>query len=171
MKKVAVFGNAGGGKSKLSKQISARANLPLYVLDKIQYRHDGSNIPAQEFKNIHEQILVSEQWLVDGFGSLDTLWQRLDQADTLVYVDLPLLRHFWWVTKRFLTGLFVPPEGWPQGCPVFQSSMNSYRVLWLCHRRLTPKYRDYVAKSRNHKRVVHLQSVKDIQQFLQSIAP
>jgi adenylate kinase family enzyme len=37
MKKVAVFGNTGGGKSTLSKQLAEITGLPLYVLDKIQY--------------------------------------------------------------------------------------------------------------------------------------
>ncbi|CCQ57261.1 hypothetical protein CWATWH0003_0469 [Crocosphaera watsonii WH 0003] len=34
MKKVAVFGNTGGGKSTLSRKLSEMTNLPLYVLDK-----------------------------------------------------------------------------------------------------------------------------------------
>ena len=39
----------------------------------------------------------------------------LAAADTLVYVDLPLFRHYRWVTKRLVKGLFVNPEGWPEG--------------------------------------------------------
>ncbi|MEG4005713.1 hypothetical protein QUA41_07820 [Microcoleus sp. Pol11C1] len=41
MKKVAVFSNAGGGKSTLSKRLSDIARLPVYVLDKIKYRSGG----------------------------------------------------------------------------------------------------------------------------------
>ena len=33
MKKVAVFGNAGGGKSTLSKRLAEMTGLPLVVLD------------------------------------------------------------------------------------------------------------------------------------------
>ena len=36
MKKVAVFGNTGGGKSTLSKRLSEITGLPLYALDKIR---------------------------------------------------------------------------------------------------------------------------------------
>ncbi len=43
MKKVAVFGNAGGGKSTLSKRLSEITGLPLYVLDKIQYQSGGAD--------------------------------------------------------------------------------------------------------------------------------
>ncbi len=52
-------------------------------------------------------------------------------ADTLIHVDLPLLTHCRWVTKRLVKGMFVTPEGWPEDSPIWSSTMNSYRVLWL----------------------------------------
>ena len=54
--------------------------------------------------------------------------------------------HFRWVTKRLLHGLLVTPEGWPEGSPMIRSTISSYRVLWLCHRYLTPKYRHLVVE-------------------------
>lgn len=139
MKKVAVFGNAGGGKSTLSKRLSQITGLPLYVLDKIQYQPDGIEVSQEDYKRTHEKILVNERWIIDGFGCMETLWQRLNEADTLVFVDLPLYLHFWWVTKRLITGYFKPPEGWHQNSPILKSSMSSYRVLWLCHKYINPK--------------------------------
>lgn len=44
MKKVAVFGNTGGGKSTLSKKLAEITKLPLYVLDKIEYEMVNSDI-------------------------------------------------------------------------------------------------------------------------------
>ncbi|MEG4576075.1 hypothetical protein QUA56_25910 [Microcoleus sp. N3A4] len=43
MKKVAVFGNAGGGKSTLSKRLSEITDLPLYI----------------------DQILATDRWIID----------------------------------------------------------------------------------------------------------
>ena len=91
---------------------------------------------------------------------------RFAGADTLIYVDLPLFMHFLWVTKRLAKGLFVNPEGWPEGSPILSSTINSYRVLWLCHRRLTPKYRELVSAARQHKRVHHLRSAAEMDVFL-----
>lgn len=91
MEKVAVFGNAGGGKSTLSKQLSELTGLPLYSLDQVkdQARND------EHYNQIHQQLLESSQWIMDGFGSMETLWPRLDAADSLIFIDLPLYRHFW----------------------------------------------------------------------------
>jgi adenylate kinase family enzyme len=169
MKKVAVFGNAGGGKSTLSKKLSEITGLPFYVLDKVKYQAGGNEVSDEDYKHAHEQILTTDRWIIDGFGSMETLWLRLDEADTLVYVDLPLYVHGWWVTKRLITGYFQPPEGWPQNSPILRSSLNSYRALWLCHKYLTPKYREYIEQAKSIKSVYHIRSTQDISQFLELI--
>ncbi|BAU12380.1 hypothetical protein LEP3755_29090 [Leptolyngbya sp. NIES-3755] len=166
MKKVAVFGNAGGGKSTLSKQLSEITGLPLHILDKLQYQPGGIEVPHEEYLRSHQLILEQEQWIIDGFGSINTLWTRLNAADTLVFVDLPLYVHTWWVTKRFLTSAIHPPEGYPENSPILKSALRSYRVLWLCHQRLTPKYREFVDQARITKQIYHLRSPKQIEQFL-----
>jgi hypothetical protein len=38
VRKVAVFGNAGGVKSTLARKLAELTSLPLYPLDMIQYR-------------------------------------------------------------------------------------------------------------------------------------
>jgi adenylate kinase family enzyme len=170
MQKVAVFGNAGGGKSTLSRQLATITGLPLYVLDKIKFQSGGIEIPQEDYQRIHQEILATEQWIIDGFGSLDTLWPRLAAADTLVYVDLSIAVHFGLVTKRWLTGYFTPPPGWPERSPIFKSSLNSYRVLWRCHKYLTPRYRAYVEQARATKTVYHIRSIAQIAQTLAAIA-
>ena len=102
MRKVAVFGNAGGGKSALSRRLAEITGLPLYTLDIIQfpggrYRpevKDGGKIPDDEYLTLHHDILTRDQWIVDGYGSLSSTWERLSAADTLVYIDLPIPAHY-----------------------------------------------------------------------------
>jgi adenylate kinase family enzyme len=118
----------------------------------------------------HDRIIKSEEWIVDGYGCLETLWSRFEVADTLIYIDLPLLIHFFWVSKRLVQGLFTNPEGWPENSPVIKSSLTSYRVLIACHRLLTPKYREYVTRIKETKDVYHLKSISDISIFLTEIS-
>ena len=47
MKKVAVFGNAGGGKSTLARRLADLTWLPLILLDMIQFRAGGGEVPAK----------------------------------------------------------------------------------------------------------------------------
>jgi len=169
MKKIAIFGNAGGGKSTLARRLAEATGLPLHPIDKIKFRPGGEEIPHDDYLSIHSDLLKQGEWIIDGFGCVPSAWERFSAADTLVYIDLPLLTHATWVTKRLLKGLFATPEGWPENSPILKSSLNSYRVLWLCHRKLTPAYRQLVTDSRAAKQVYHLKSAADITGFLQDI--
>ena len=170
MKKVAVFGNAGGGKSTLARRLAELTGLPLYPLDTIQYRAGGGEVPRQEYLEAHADLMRRDAWIIDGYGCAASAWERFSHADTLVYIDLPLATHHWWVAKRLVKGLFVTPEGWPENSPMWRSTMSSYRVLWLCHRRLTPRYRRLVADMAASKRVHHLTSPAAMRAFLDAVA-
>jgi len=169
MKKVAIFGNAGGGKSTLARRLAEATGLPLYSVDKMKYRPGGAEVAHDEYLKVHQNTLEGVEWIIDGFGCVPSAWERFAVADTLVYLDLPLYVHGVWVTKRLLKGTFVTPEGWPQGSPILKSTLNSYRVLWLCHQKLTPRYRQFAEQARATKQVHHLRSVKEIKAFLTEV--
>jgi adenylate kinase family enzyme len=169
MKRVAVFGNAGGGKSTLAGRLAELTRLPLHPLDMIQYQAGGGEVPHEEFLKAHADLLRRDEWIIDGFGSVESAWERFSRADTLVYVDLPLVTHYLWVTKRLIKGLFVTPEGWPDNSPMWSSTMQSYKVIGLCHRRLTPRYRQLVAEAAASKRVHHLKSPAGMTAFLDAV--
>jgi adenylate kinase family enzyme len=169
VKRVVVFGNAGGGKSTLARRLAELTRLPLHVVDMMQFRVGGVAVPHDEFLKAHAELLQGDAWIIDGYGSVKLAWERFSAADTLVYVDLPFFVHFLWITKRLLKGLFIAPDGWPKRSPVISSSLSSYRVLWLCHRHLTPKYRALVSEVKARKRVHHLRSASDISAFLDTV--
>jgi adenylate kinase family enzyme len=175
MRRVAVFGNAGGGKSTLSRRLAEITGLPLYIVDHIQFpggryrpeEKDGGKIAHEEYVRVHKELLGRDQWIIDGFDSMALAWERFAAADTLVHVDLPVLTHYWGVTKRLVGGQFRNPKGWPENTPVWESSLDSYRVVWRCHRRLTPRYRQLVAEAAATKRVHRLRSRPEMKDFLQ----
>jgi adenylate kinase family enzyme len=168
MRRVAVFGNTGAGKSTLAKSLAEITHLPLYPLDLIQYQAGGGEVPHEKYLKAHADLLRRDEWIIDGFGSVASAWERFAQADTLIYIDL-LVTHYWWVTKRLIKGLFVGPEGWPENSPMWRSTVDSYKVVWRCHRRLTPRYRQLVVDIATLKRVHHLRSPGEMRAFLERI--
>jgi len=166
MKRVAVFGNAGGGKSTLARNLAAITRLPLYVIDMIEFRAGGGRVPREEYQQAHDELIQRDEWIIDGFGGKASAWARFAVADTLIHIDLPLHIHYRWVTKRFIKGIFKNPEGWPENSPLLSSTIDSYRVVWLCDRHLTPQYRQFVAGEAGSKRTHHLRSPAQIRSFL-----
>src|SRR5262245_34571879 len=176
MRRVAVFGNAGAGKSTLAKRLSELTGLPFHPIDLIRFptgyrpkEKDGGKLSDEEYFKIHAELIKQDKWIIDGFDSVASAWERFSAADTLVYIDLPLFTHYRWVTKRLVQGIFVNPEGWPEDSPIWSSTLYCYRVLWRCHRLLTPRYRQLVADTVSTKRVHHLRSPAEMRLFLEAI--
>jgi hypothetical protein len=169
MKRAAVFGNAGGGKSTFARHLAEITRLPLYVLDKLQFREGGAAVPHEEYLEVHRDLLARETWIIDGYGDDTTIWERLGAADTLIHVDLPLPLHYLRVTKRLIRGLFADPEGWPKDSPLWSSTISSYKTIPLCHRYMTPRYRQLVIEMAAAKRVAHLRSPREMAGFLDDV--
>lgn len=169
MRRVAVFGNAGAGKSTLARQLAGLTHLPLHVIDEMQFKPGGEAVPEAEYLKAHADLIIRDQWIIDGYGTTATAFERFARADTLVYIDLPLFMHYWFVTKRLIKGLFAPPPGWPENSPLWSSTMQSYKVIPLCHRHMTPKYRQLVADEAASKQVHHLKSCSEIAAFLNAV--
>ena len=170
MKRVAVFGNAGGGKSTLASRLADLTRLPPHTVDMIKFKAGGEAVPHDEYLRIHADLIHRDEWIIDGFGCVASAWERFSAADTLIYVDLPLSIHYRWVTKRFIKGIFASPDGWPENSPLWSSTLSSYRVIPRCHRYLAPRYRQLVIDAAASKRVHHLRSPTEIQVFMVAIA-
>ncbi len=166
MKKVAVFGKPGGGKSTLSKELAEATGLKLYPLDLIEYQENGERVSHSEYSNAHEKLLNSESWIIDGLGTLESFWLRVDAADTLIYVDLPYSVHYWWVLKRLLKSFFAKPEGWPDGSSVLKGTLASWKYLRLSPKFWTPEFFIKLQESSKNKSLYRLQSKSELNSFV-----
>jgi hypothetical protein len=143
--------------------------LPLYPLDPDPVQSRWRPVPHDEYLQAHRDLLRKDEWIIDGFGDVASAWERFSRADTLIYIDLPLVTHYWWVTKRLIKAPFVKAEGWPENSPMWASTVNSYKVVLDCHRRLTPRYRQLVADVAKSKRVHHIKSPAEMAAFLDAL--
>ena len=89
MEKVIVIGCPGGGKSTFARKLRERTGLPLYYLDMLWHKPDGTNIAREEFDSRLEELVKGERWIIDG-NYLRTLEMRLKACDTVFLLDYPL---------------------------------------------------------------------------------
>ena len=165
MTRVAVIGNAGGGKSTLCRQLSAARELPYFPVDKMQWRPGWNLVPHHEFAAAHATVLEQPAWIIDGFGPWPEVEKRLDLADTIIFLDHPLWRHYWWATRRQVASLFRGRADGPEGCPMWPVTLRLYRMMWRTHLDVRPRLLAAIEKRRQDKRVFHLRSPRQLAAF------
>jgi adenylate kinase family enzyme len=169
MKKIAVFGKPASGKSTLGKKLASATGIDLHALDSILYKTNGDEINRQAYLDAHESILSSETWIIEGFGpmnSMESFNRRLREADTLIYIELSYFTTYWLVTKRFLKGLFIQPEGWPDGSSLLKGTLQSYKTLKLCPQFWNDAFLQKLEKQSVDKTLHIVRSVSELNSFV-----
>jgi adenylate kinase family enzyme len=160
MQRIAVIGNAGGGKTTLSRLLGDCLGLPVHHVDSIQYRPGWQRTPDAECDRELDGLASSASWIIDGFGSDDAIERRLTAADTVVFVDFPLPVHYWWACKRQWQSRRRQRAELPDNCPEFTLgySWKLARVMWQVHRDYRPWFRGLVDDLPATTAVVHIRS-------------
>lgn len=89
MEKVIIIGCPGAGKSIFARKLKEKTGLPLFYLDMIWHKPDGTNISRDEFDRKIKGIMKKKQWILDG-NYIRTLEMRLKECDTVFLLDYPL---------------------------------------------------------------------------------
>lgn len=167
MKKIVVFGKPGSGKSTLSVDLSIATGIPLHSLDSVLYKRNGELVDRKIYDNLHDEILVSDRWIVDGFDRMETFNKRVNMADTLVYIDLPYYVSYYLVAKRFFKGLVKTPEGWPEGCSILKGTLASYKILRLCPKFWNADFLRKIETVSSKKSLYVIRSLAELNNFVE----
>lgn len=88
MKKVAIFGSAGAGKSTLAVALGSILPIKVNHLDRIYWRPGWEVTPREKWIQIQENLVREDMWILDG-TYLSTSDIRLKEADTIIFLDMP----------------------------------------------------------------------------------
>ena len=86
MKRVAVIGCPGSGKSTFARKLHEKTGLPLIHLDNIWWKPDRTHITREEFDAALAEILAKPVWIADGNYSR-TVESRIAACDTVIFLD------------------------------------------------------------------------------------
>ena len=173
MRRVAVIGNGGGGKTTLSRRLGRALDIPVYHVDSIQFQAGWRYTPAEECDRILNDIAEGETWLIDGFGSRAAIERRLRTADAVVFVDFPIWTHYWWALKRHVGSWRSPRAELPPGCPEFNLTytVKLVRTMWRVHKNYVPWFRGLVASLPTTTQLFHLRTAREMNRFAAHYCP
>lgn len=166
MTRVAVIGNAGGGKSTMCRALSTALGLPHHAVDLIQWRPGWNPVPPDEFNRKHDDPMRQPKWIIDGFGTWESIERRFGAADTIIFVDLSQWLHYWWATKRQFIALVCGRSDGPEGCPMLPVTLRLYRMMWSVHREIRPRVLALLDRYRPSAQVIHIRSKKELSAFI-----
>ena len=88
--KIAVIGSSGSGKTSVARRLAEHHGVPHVELDELHWGPNWTACPADEFRARVERALSAPGWVADGtyHGKLGD--SVLEQADLVVWLDLPL---------------------------------------------------------------------------------
>lgn len=164
MEKTAIIGPSGAGKTALAKTLSEKLNIKVYHLDRLFWKSGWQSIDSATRIDIMASLIREKQWIIEGMY-IDSSVPRLDEADTIIFLDTPITVCLWRVIMRHRKehGHFrrdIPEQS--------VDKLNLRRIYKLLvfpvrdRKQLMQKLTAYKSK-----KIVRLRSKKDLKNFLE----
>jgi adenylate kinase family enzyme len=171
VRRVIVIGTTGSGKSTLAERLAAQTGLRVIELDALFWGRDWQPAPSDLFRQRVECETRDDGWIVVGnyYGQVrDLVWPN---ADTLIWLDLPLLLVMWRLFCRTIQRAATKQELWGTGNrESFRTAFLSRQsiLLWALktHRRNRAKFSVECQSLAREKRVVRLQNKREVERFM-----
>lgn len=171
MRRIALLGPAGAGKSWLGQQLADLLDVPVIHLDRLYWKPGWVATPDPEWQAIQLRERDRDAWIADGIqeGLNDiSLW--LDAADTIVFLDVAPLTSIRRVTKRRFDSGDRPEM--PADCepaPFYRAFPRFLSFLWAYRRVVRPEVLADLERRERDQRVAILRSEDDVRRFLEGV--
>ncbi|WP_257348498.1 DNA topology modulation protein [Pseudalkalibacillus decolorationis] len=167
MRKIAIIGCGGAGKSTFSRQLGKVLELEVFHLDKINWKPGWVETPREELRVIQEQLVKKESWIFDGnYGT--TMDVRLNSADTIIFLDMSRLTCMYRIVKRRWMYHKKERPDIGEGCEE-KLDLEFIRWVWNFRKNRRPQLLEKIASYKANKNVIILRSRKEVETFLEVV--
>ena len=169
MNRVMVIGGCGAGKSTLSFELAERLNLPVFHLDQLFWRPGWVQADKNEWIARHREIIDRPRWLIDG-NYASTMDERLEQADLIVWLDMPRWRCILGILKRRWQYRGRTRPDMNEGCRE-RINWEFLKYVWNFHRDNRPELLKKLKTFQGRKTIHILTNRKQVDRFLEQVNP
>lgn len=168
MKKIIVCGvSAGAGKSTFARKLGEKLEMPVHHLDSYYWKAGWLEREKEEFRDKQRQLVKEDTWIIEG-NYASSMEIRLAEADTFIYLELPLRVCLYRALKRWVLNYGKTRPDMAEGCPEkMDKEFLKFIVTTYADRKIEMRQRgkDFIARGPDHQSVI-LQTQKQIDGFL-----
>jgi len=164
MRRIAIIGSGGAGKSMLARQLGDITGLPVIHLDREFWRPGWTETPKPVWKTRVEDLVKGDEWIIDGnFGG--TMEIRLAAADMVVFLNFPRVLCTYRAIKRAVTYRKRTRPDMGPGCNE-KFDLEFLRWIWQFPGKTVPAIEARLVKLGPDVRLIRLHSPKEAEEFL-----
>lgn len=164
-KKIVIVGVSASGKSTFAKKISAKTELPLFLMDAIMWNPGWKYIGDEKTLRELEKISLQDKWIIEGYINKEALTFIFDRADTIIYLDYPPRVAAVRYIKRWLKHRKVPrPE--LEGSPE-EFDFKFFKLVWNKGEAIS--LNKFLSEIKDPHKLIKFTSVRQTEAFLQEL--
>ncbi len=166
MKKVAVIGSGGSGKSTFSRKLGSMLKLPVYHLDTLYWSPGWIETPKGKWESVVRELADKDQWIIDG-NYRSTMDIRLNLADTIIFLNMPTLLCTYRIIKRRFMFKGKKRPDMTEGCEE-KLDLEFVKWVWKFNKNERPKI---IEKLKNYedKKIIVLNNPRDVDELLRNL--
>lgn len=164
MKRVAIIGPGGAGKSTMARELGDILGIETIHLDALYWKPGWVETLKDDWARIQRDLVKRDAWVIDGNygGTMDI---RLEAADTIIFLDMPrmhCIRHG--IQRRWTYRGKTRPDMGP-GCPE-KVDLMFLKWIWNYPKTRRPGILGRLSRYQDEKPIHILHSHAEIRSFL-----
>ena len=171
--RVAVLGMTASGKSTLAKELARLLGVPHIELDGIVHGPNWVDLSDEEFRARTAGALGDGGWVSDGnYSAVRDL--TIGQAETVVWLDYPIIIPLWRVFPRTLRRIILREELWNGNRETWRGALFGRHslVVWILrmHHKQRREFATILgAPEHAHRTIIRLRSPQATARWLRGI--
>lgn len=166
MRKVAIIGSGGAGKSTLARQLSKKLAIDVYHLDALFWQPNWVLSSREAQREIQSRLVKKESWIIDGnYGS--TFDIRLTAADTIIFLDIHRVICLYRAFKRVIHYRNRTRPDMGEGCKE-RFDLEFFKWIWDFPKKRRPALIKILKELSAEKNIIILSSLREIITFIES---
>jgi adenylate kinase family enzyme len=171
MKRVVIIGGPGSGKSTLARKMGAITGLPVVHIDHIHWQPGWVERSSAEKDRLTREVHARQEWIFEG-GHFRTLDERLQRADTFIWLDFPVGVRLWGVLARTWRDYGRTRPDLPENCPerFNVETLKFIHFIWTTRNRWRERLENVIMRPRAGLTCYRFKSIADIDAYTDALS-